>query len=316
MDLRQLEYFLAVVDERSFTRAAARLHVVQSAVSAGLKALEHRLRAELLHRTPRDVSLTDAGRALLPHARATLAAARAAVDAVDELGDGIQGEVRIGTMASLPDIGLPTVLGRLRAAYPRVRIRLSHRPGGSRDLAEDLNADRLDLALLSDPGAAGRDLRLTSLASFAMGLVVPSAHRLAGRETTTLAELAGETFVDFPAGYGSRSVVDRAFATAGHIRDVGVEVPNAPAAASYARHGLGVAILPAPYLPAGQHLRITGPGSDHLTWSLSLAAPAARPLSAAAALLATMLQQTSSSARVPALDADGTPDQQGQPQQP
>ncbi|MFE2377565.1 LysR family transcriptional regulator [Streptomyces sp. NPDC059398] len=299
VELRHLEYFLAVVDERSFTRAAARLHVVQSAVSAGIKALESGLRAELVHRTPRNVQLTEAGRALLPHARETLAAARSAIDAVEEVHGGIRGEVRIGVVASLPDIGLPLALGRLRARYPGVRVRLTQRPGGSYGLADDLCADRLDLALLSEPGPAGRDLRLKPLASFGMRLVIPDGHPLAAEESTTLAELAGETFVDFPAGYGSRSVVDRAFAAAGQHRDVGIEVANADTAAAYARHGLGVAILPEAYLGPGPHPRVVGPGSDRLTWSLSLAVPANRHSSTAARHLATTLEHLARAGTVP-----------------
>lgn len=71
MELRHLEYFVAVAEERNFTRAAARLHVVQSGVSAAIKALEHELRAPLLERTSKRVTLTDAGTVLLPKARAT-----------------------------------------------------------------------------------------------------------------------------------------------------------------------------------------------------------------------------------------------------
>ncbi|MEV7601222.1 LysR family transcriptional regulator [Kitasatospora sp. NPDC089797] len=292
LELRQLEYFVAVVEERNFTRAAARLHVVQSAVSAGLKALERQLRAELVHRTSREVSLTEAGRALLPRARDTLAAARAAVDAVDEVRGGIQGEVRVGVMSSLPDIDLPAALGRMRADHPRVRVRLSHRPGGSRDLADDLAAGRLDLALLSEPGPAGNRLRLTPLVSVGMRLVVAPTHPLAGRGTAALAELADDVFVDFPIGYGSRSIVDRAFAAAGQSRYVSVEVANAEAATAYVRQGLGVAILPDAYIDPGPALRLTGPGSDLLTWSLSLATARNRHPGAATEVLAAMVEET------------------------
>ncbi|WP_236576523.1 LysR family transcriptional regulator [Streptomyces sp. HF10] len=292
LELRQLEYFVAVVEERNFTRAAARLHVVQSAVSAGLKTLERQLRAELVHRTSREVSLTEAGRALLPRARDTLAAARAAVDAVDEVQGGIQGEVRVGVMASLPDIDLPAALGRMHADHPRVRVRLSHRPGGSRELADDLAAGRLDLALLSEPGPTGHRLRLTPLVSVGMHLVVAPAHPLAGRGAAALAELADDVFVDFPIGYGCRSIVDRAFTAAGRSRYVSIEVTNAETATAYVRNGLGVAILPDAYIGPCPTLRIIGPGSDNLTWSLSLATAKNRRSGAATDVLAAMIEET------------------------
>lgn len=292
LELRQLEYFIAVVDERNFTRAAARLHVVQSAVSAGLKRLERHLRVELVHRSAREVTLTEAGRALLPRARDTLAAVQAALDAVEEVQGGIQGEVRVGVMSSLPDIDLPAALGRMRADHPRVRVRLSHRPGGSRDLADDLAADRLDLALLSEPGPAAHRLRLTPLVSGGMHLVVAPTHPLAGLEAAALAELAEDVFVDFPIGYGSRSAVDRAFTAAGLSRDVSIEATNPEAVTACVRNGLGVAILPDAYTHPGPRLRIIGPGSDNLTWSLLLATAKNRRSHAATNALAAMVEET------------------------
>ncbi|MFE6664651.1 LysR family transcriptional regulator [Streptomyces sp. NPDC057697] len=297
LELRQLEYFVAVAEERNFTRAAARLHVVQSAVSAGLKTLERQLRAELVHRTSREVSLTEAGHVLLPRALDTLAAARAAIDAVDEVQGGIQGEVRVGVTSSLPDIDLPAALARMHADHPRVRVRLSHRPGGSRDLADDLAAGRLDLALLSEPGPAGHRLRLTPLLSVGMHLVVAPAHPLAGRGAAALAELAEDVFVDFPIGYGSRSIVDRAFTAAGQSRRISIEVTNAEVATAYVREGLGVAILPDAYDHPGPTLRIIGPGSDNLTWSLSLATARNRHPGAATDMLAAMVEETAHRSR-------------------
>src|SRR5690349_25087262 len=93
MELRHLATFVAVAEERSFTRAADRLHVVQSAVSAGVKTLERELGTALFTRSTQAVDLTDAGHALLPEARATLAAANAARDAVEQVRDGLHGTV-------------------------------------------------------------------------------------------------------------------------------------------------------------------------------------------------------------------------------
>src|SRR3954469_507874 len=125
MELRHFEYFVAVAEERSFTRAAARLHVVQSGVSAVIKALERELGAELLERTSKRVALTDAGEALLPRARAALDAARAARGAVDEVRGGVRGTVRIGTLTSVGMIDVPALLGRFHRAYPEVRLQLA-----------------------------------------------------------------------------------------------------------------------------------------------------------------------------------------------
>src|ERR1700684_1556401 len=98
MELRHLEVFVAVAEELSFTRASTRLHLVQSGVSSAVKALERDLGASLFDRDRHRVMLTDAGQVLLPEARATLAAAQAARDAVSEAQGGLRGKVVLGTM--------------------------------------------------------------------------------------------------------------------------------------------------------------------------------------------------------------------------
>src|ERR1700761_1882198 len=111
MELRQLECFVAVAEEANFSRAAARLHVVQSAVSATIKGLERELGAPLLDRNSKRVQLTDAGAALLPGARTALDAAQAAADAVADVRGGLRGTLRLGTMTSVSLLDLPGLLG-------------------------------------------------------------------------------------------------------------------------------------------------------------------------------------------------------------
>ncbi|MFD6159428.1 LysR family transcriptional regulator [Nocardia sp. NPDC060256] len=289
MELRHLEYFVAVAEERSFTRAAARLHVVQSAVSAAIKTLERELRTEILRRTSREVALTEAGVALLPRARVILDSVRETVDAIDAVRGTVGGEVRLGLMASVPWLDLPAVLGRMHAEHPEVRLRLSHRAGGSRELAAAVVAGELDVAILSEPGPFGRKLRLTELRSFPMRLLVPSAHPLAEKRSVRLEELEGETFVDLQQGFGSRAVVDRAFAAADLTRNVSIELGDGSVVADYVRQGLGIAILPAAFAradPAVRSLALTG---TDLAWRMSLAVPRDRELGTAAKVLSTMV---------------------------
>src|ERR1700753_959065 len=112
MELRHLEYFVAVAEELSFTRAAQRLHVVQSGVSSVIAALERELGATLFDRDRHSVALTEAGRALLPEARATLAAAQAGADAVAQTTAGLRGTLSVGTMISTGPVDVPRLLGR------------------------------------------------------------------------------------------------------------------------------------------------------------------------------------------------------------
>jgi DNA-binding transcriptional LysR family regulator len=154
MELRQLRCFVAVADEQSFTRAAGRLHVVQSAVSAAVKALEADVGAVLLERNSKRLRLTDAGTALLPQARATLGAAQAAYDAVHEVQGGLRGTLRIGTMISIGLVDVPALLGGFHEQHPAVTLQVQAAPSGSAGLARALLDGSLDVAFVSLPGPA------------------------------------------------------------------------------------------------------------------------------------------------------------------
>jgi hypothetical protein len=125
VELRQLEHFVVTAEERHFTRAARRLHIVQSGLSASIRALERELGAPLFVRSTRRVELTEAGRALLGEARRTLAAAQAARDAVADVQGLLRGRLAVGTMQILPPaVDLLGTLGRFHAQHPDVELRL------------------------------------------------------------------------------------------------------------------------------------------------------------------------------------------------
>jgi DNA-binding transcriptional LysR family regulator len=151
VQLRQLDHFVAAAEERHFTRAAQRLHIVQSGLSASIRALARELGAALFVRTTRRVTLTPAGHALLPQARRTLAAARAATDAVAAVQGLLRGTLAVGTMQILPPtVDLVAVLGRFHAAHPGVELHLRH--AGTGTLLEQVAAGTLDLALVAPVG--------------------------------------------------------------------------------------------------------------------------------------------------------------------
>jgi DNA-binding transcriptional LysR family regulator len=284
MEIRQLECFVAVAEESNFTRAAARLHIVQSAVSATIATLERELRTRLLQRTSRRVDLTDAGLVFLPRARAALDAVRDARDAIDEVTGGVRGTLRVGTMNSLGLIDLPTLLGQFHREYPAVSVHLATAAsgGGSPGLIEALAEGRLDLAFVSLPGNPPVDGRLRDLTSTPLDLVVPAVHPLAGRAGVPIEELAGEAFIDFPRGYGNRAVTDRAFAAARVQRQVTIEITAIASGADFVRNGLGIAFLPRGIAePYDDITALPVTGAD-LTWPISLAAPAGRTPGAAA----------------------------------
>jgi DNA-binding transcriptional LysR family regulator len=289
VELRQLECFVAVAEESSFTRAAARLHLVQSTVSATIASLERELDVSLLLRTTRRVSLTEAGLAFLPKARSALDAVRDARDAVHAVKGGLRGTLRIGTMSSLGLIDLPELVGRFHREHPAVTVHLAQVSSGSPGLVTLLSEGRLDVAFVSLPGPPPASARLHHLTSTPLDLVVPAEHRLAGRSEVAITELADESFIDFTLGYGNRAVTDQAFTGAGISRHVAIEITDIAAGTDFIRQRLGVALLPrAVIIPDEELTAVKITGAD-LNWPISLALPSERSPGAAAAAFAELV---------------------------
>ena len=242
MELRHLEYFIAVAEERHFTRAAERLLVSQSGLSASVRSLEKELGAQLFLRNTRSVDLTEAGRALLDEARRTLAGARAAKDAVAAVQGLLRGALAVGSEQCLGAVDVPSLLTGFRRRHPRVEIRM--RQDGSQALIQDVVAGRLDLAFVAASGEPPAGVRLLSLSREPMVLLCHAEHALAGREEVEWRELHGESFVDFAPEWGARAVSDRAFAHTGHQRLVSLQVNDVHSLLDLVGHGLGVALVP------------------------------------------------------------------------
>lgn len=290
MEVRQLSAFVAVAEEGGFTAGARRLGVVQSAVSTAIRSLEHDLGHALFERTTRRVALTDAGRALLPEARRALAAVDAARDAVDAVGGGLRGTVRLGAMHArmLHPVRLPELLVRFRADHPGVEIRLLHGPTSAEKLRL-VRDGRLDLALVGEGGPAPPGIRYVPLKRDAMHLLCHRDHPLAARSGVTLADLSGEAFVDGPPGSASRATSDAAFAAAGVARTVAYEINDTHGMVDLVAAGLAVAILPPAVARDLPDVRCVALRPPVPVLRVSLALPANRPLGAAAGDLAARI---------------------------
>jgi DNA-binding transcriptional LysR family regulator len=257
MELRHLTVFVAVAEEASFTRAADRLHLVQSAVSASVRGLERELGAALFDRTTRRVELTDAGDALLPEARQVLAAVNAAREAVDQVSGGLRGTLRLGTMQgqAMRAVSVPRLLARFRAEHPGVEVHVSH-VGGSVLMADQVRAGRLDLAFVSLPERRPSGLTLTRISREQMQIACPKGHPLATRAEVDLEALADEPFIEFPEGWGTRMATDRAFAAAGVRRTIVYEVNDVASVIEFIANGLAVALIAPSLLIAGDEVAL------------------------------------------------------------
>lgn len=244
-----MRYVVAVAETNSFTRAAERCLVVQSALSHQIARLERELGARLFERTSRRVRLTPAGAAFLPAARQCLdAAERAAAEVAAAVGE-VRGRLAVGLIPTVAAVDIPGALRDFRQQYPHVRISL--RVGASEDLVEQVEKGAVDVAFLGLPTTARpQGVAAHELARDRLVAVVAPDHPLAHEPAVDLRRLSSEVFVDLPAGTAGRAQSDQAFSAAGLDRSVAFEVTTADSMmARLVGQGLGVAMLPSAYVP-------------------------------------------------------------------
>ncbi|MER5881278.1 LysR family transcriptional regulator [Streptomyces sp. NPDC001910] len=254
MDLRRLEYFVAVAEERNFTRAAERVHISQSGVSAQIRRLERELGAELFDRTGRTATLTVAGKAALGPARAALAAAEAVGQAVGQVTGLIRGRLTVGMVTGCTIAPLFDALAAFHEAHPGVDISLLE--DTSDRLLEEVRAGVVDLALVGTATAAPDGLERLTIISERLVAAVPHGHPLAERRRVTLRDLTDHPIVCMPAGTGLRTVFDRACAAQGLQPAIALQASAADAIVDLAARGLGVAVL-SDSMAAGHRDRLT-----------------------------------------------------------
>ncbi|ORL84482.1 LysR family transcriptional regulator [Prescottella equi] len=241
MELRQLEYFVAVAEEANFTRAAARVHVSQSGISAQIRQLENDLGAPLFDRSTRVAALTVAGEAALAHARAALAAARAVRDAVDDVNQLVRGRLEVGMVTACTVTPLFDALSSFHRAHPGIDVSLME--DNSDRLVDDVRAGAVDLALVGVAGAEPAGLHSFTVVRERLVAAVPGNHPLAQLSSVTLADVCAHPLVTLPPGTGIRTVLDRGCADLNCRASIALQASAPDAVADLATRGLGVAIL-------------------------------------------------------------------------
>ncbi|WP_328535546.1 LysR family transcriptional regulator [Streptomyces sp. NBC_00344] len=270
MQLHQLSYFVAVAETRHFTRAAEEVHVAQPSLSQQIRALEKELGAELFSRARGNITLTDAGEALLPLALRILADAETARHEVQELAQLRRGRVRLGATPSLCTGLLPDVLRAFHDQHPGIQLLIEE--GGSHDLVRELARGALDLALvvlpLPTPSPA-----LTTIELLQEDLVVVSSLATAApRSPLRIADLEGEPMVMFRYGYDLRDLTVSACRAKGFEPYFTVEGGEMDAVLGFVRAGLGVAVVPGMIAArAGHGLRVTPLARPGLRRTIALA---------------------------------------------
>ena len=233
---------MAIAEEQSFTRAAQRCFVVQSALSRQIKSLESELGVRLFARTSRKVEVTPAGEAFVKQARLCLQAAERAKASAAAAHGQIRGSLTIGVIPTVTAVDVAAVLGAFRRSYPEVGVHV--RTGGSDEFLRRIAAGQLDVGLLGlAEGVTPQGVQTRKLSRERLVAVLSKGHRFAGRRRLRLEDLADEPFVDFPEGSSGREQSDLTFDRAGLRREVSFEVNTADLLTGLVRQGLGVALV-------------------------------------------------------------------------
>ena len=254
MELRQLEYLIAVAEEANFTRAAERVRISQPGVSTQIRQLEHELGAQLIDRSGRRASLTAAGEAVLEHARAALAAAGAARQAADAVNGLLRGQLTVGMVTGCTVTPLFDALAGFHHAYGGVDITLTE--GGSAELVAGVRAGRIDLALVGTAGEPPAGVGSFTVVSERLVAMVPPGHPLLDHGPVCLRDVTACPLICMPPGTGLRGVLDQACAAAGLRPVIAVQASAGEAIIQLAQRGLGIGILSE---------SMTGTGRDRLT---------------------------------------------------
>ncbi|MFD7981470.1 LysR family transcriptional regulator [Streptomyces sp. NPDC059071] len=299
---RDLRYFLAVAEELHFTRAAERLYVSQPALSKQIRALERQLGAPLFDRDRHGVRLTDVGTALLPHARAVLAAWDEAEGAVRAAREEARGTLVVG-MSTSPGRGglLPAIRSRFSEAHPRARTRL--RQIGWEDPTAGLADGSSDVAFVWLPLAGAERFRWVVVATEPRLVALPEDHPLAARERIAFAELLDEPFLALPdTGPELRDYWLALDARDGRPPVVGAEIASADETYEALVGGLGICLVAtgnAPLLTRGGVVTRPVEGVSESRLALAWRADDTRPLVRDYARAAAAVASSASSRAAP-----------------
>jgi DNA-binding transcriptional LysR family regulator len=309
MEIRDLEYFLACCQARSFTAAAQEVHIVQSAMSSAIARIEHELGVSLFDRSVTPVALTEHGTVLRASAQGVLDAVQAARDDVAAVGGEVRGTVIVGCTLSTGPLDLGAALAGLRDRHPGIVIQLRQSLTGSAGNLRGVLDGAMDIALIASTahprtGQPARGVILTPLVSEPLVFVCPADHPLGGRSSVRVGDLAEENILRFPPGWGVRDTVDQVLG----LVSAAIEIADYALMLKLVREGFGTTLMPASAIPDRHPGLLAVPVDDpRLRWSLSAAVSSSRQPTAATGAVLDALRQAAGKVKL-AVDVPASSD--------
>lgn len=242
MELRQLEYFVAVAEEANFTYAARRVNITQSGISAQIRQLERELGQTLFIRLGRTTGLTEAGKTILPHARMALGAAENIRREIDQLSGLLRGSVKIGMVSGCALPPLAAMVAAFCDRFPGIQVSLSE--DSSENLVSGIEQGGIDLALVGAFGDRSPGYEAITVVDERLVAAVSKSESLSLSEPLHLAQLANLPLICLPRGTGVRSAFESACSRIGIEPRVTLEASALGMMAQLASRGLGIAVLP------------------------------------------------------------------------
>jgi len=289
MELHQLRYFVAVVREGTFTRAAQRLYITQPSLSEQIRKLETELGSPLFRRLGRTLALTSAGESLLPHAEKVMFEVEEARARVQEVRGLRRGRLSIGVLPSAAARLLPRFLAEFRRHHPGVEVALCEE-SDSAELEQLVHDGVLDLAIVRLPPTRRTDLEAEILVREPLVLVAPPGHRLADRRSVALADLAHEPFVMMRPGHGLRESLQRLCRQAGFDPHIVFEAGQLGSLVGLVLAGIGITVVPR--MAAGHEGRRVPLRDSYAYRDLGVVWPPGQPLAPAARIFLDMLRRS------------------------
>ncbi|WP_342543921.1 LysR family transcriptional regulator [Lysinibacillus sp. FSL W7-1291] len=245
MDIKQLHYFIAVSEQRNFSKAAERLHISQPSLSNAIKKLEQEIGSPLLERNTRNLQLTEAGELLFERAKVIVKNMEVLKIEMDEVIVHGTRDITIGVMESIKH-WLPKVIANYKKDYPQMKIHLVDILGSKR-VKKSLKSYKTHLIitnqLMDDP-----ELEVQTLYEERLVAVLPLHHPLARKETLTISDISEEPFIISTEGFQTRHDILTMFEKAGKNINIQFEIERFETAVSLVREQLGITILPENYL--------------------------------------------------------------------